>query len=141
MEPWFRRQPRWFRLLGPQFLLDQTYLRAVEHPGYRGSPAFRRYWLWLGLGLLVVWMAAVGAGIALAPLLPDLPHLVLVGTALFVSMLAPRLTTAPSWVAAVTGAGTALVMSGVAPSIAILAGAMAGVAAGARASTHRRASS
>src|SRR5689334_6157262 len=89
LSPWFRRQPTWFRLLGAQFVLDQTYLSAVERPGYGepgSEPLFRRYWLWLALSLLAVWVTAVGTGIAVAPLVPEMPHLLLVGTTLFVAM-------------------------------------------------------
>ena len=34
----FADQPRWFRWLGPATLLDQTYLSALNRPGYRVSP-------------------------------------------------------------------------------------------------------
>ena len=44
-----------------------------------------------------VWIAL---GIGLGPVLPDLPHLGLVGTALFVGLLVPRLTSRPAIVAA-----------------------------------------
>jgi predicted branched-subunit amino acid permease len=140
LEPWFRGQPRWFRLLGPQFLIDQTYLSAVERPAYRGAPAFRRYWLWLGLTLLAVWMSSVGAGIAFAPLVPDMPHLVLVGTGLFVALLVPRLVDRASWASAAGGAGGALAVSAVAPGLAILAGALVGVVTGALVSTREASS-
>jgi predicted branched-subunit amino acid permease len=140
LEPWFRGHPRWFRLLGPQLVIDQTYLSTVERPGYRHSAEFRRYWLWLGLSLLVTWITAVGSGIALAPLLPDLPHLVLVGTALFVAMLVPRLVSLPSWVAALTAAVAALAVTQVAPHLAILAGAAAGMLAAVAVSSRRESS-
>jgi predicted branched-subunit amino acid permease len=129
LEPWFRSQPRWFRLLGVQFVLDQTYLSAVERPEYRDSAVFRRYWLWMGLSLLGVWLAAVGTGVALGPLAPDMPHLILVGTAMFVGMLVPRLVNRASCVAAAAAAVAALGASHVAPTAAILAGAAAGVLA------------
>ena len=133
LEPWFRTQPRWFRLLGPQFVLDQTYLSTVGRPAYRDDDEqFRSYWLWLALSLLGVWTTAVGTGIALAPLVPDMPHLILVGTGLFVAMLVPRLVTLPNCVAALTATATALLVAQVAPQAAILAGAVAGVAAASR---------
>ena len=132
LEPWFRGQPRWFRLLGSQFVLDQTYLSVAERPTYGEEEArsdFRRYWLWLALTLLAVWTAALGTGIVLAPWLPDAPHLILVGTAMFVAMLVPRLVSRTSWVAAVAAAGTALLVAQVAADVAVLAGAAAGVVA------------
>jgi predicted branched-subunit amino acid permease len=129
LEPWFHGHPRWFRLLGAQFVLDQTYLSAVRHPAYRGSAQFRRYWLWLALSLLAVWTAALSAGITLAPLIPDMPHLVLVGTAMFVAMLVPRLIDLPSLVATGAASLAALVATQVLPNAAVLAGAAAGVIA------------
>jgi predicted branched-subunit amino acid permease len=126
LEPWFRDQPRWFRLLAPAYIQDQTYLSTVERPAYRGAQ-FRRYWWWLGSTLLVVWTGSVVLGMTVGPLLPDLPHLGLVGTALFVAMLTPRLVTRPD-VAAAGGAGlAALVVQAVAPELAILAGTAVGV--------------
>jgi len=141
LEPWFRNQPRWFRLVGAQFLLDQTYLSAVERPAYHqpgARAAFRRYWLWHALSLLAVWVVAVGSGMALGPLIPDMPHLVLVGTGMFVALLVRRLVTLQTCVGAVAAAGTALLVAHVAPHLAVLAGAAAGVAV-AVAVTPRRA--
>ena len=129
LAPWFRDQPRWFRLVGAQFLLDQTYLSAVARPAYGERPAlFRRYWVWLGLTLLAVWLVAVGSGMALAPLVPDLPHLVLVGTAMFVALLVPKLVDRPSLASALVAATTAALVAQVVSNIAVLAGAAAGVA-------------
>ena len=91
----FRTQPRWFRWLAPHLIIDQTYLMATTRPSFAGAD-FRRYWIWLGAGVLAVWTSSVAAGIALAPLLPDLPHLGLVATALFIGMLVPRLTSRPA---------------------------------------------
>lgn len=124
----FRDQPRWFRWLGPASLLDQTYLSALNHPGYRGS-AFRRYWGWLSLDLLLIWLAAIAVGLAAGPLLPDLPHLMLVGAAMFLAMLVPRMVDRPSVAAALAGAVVAVVAVFVLPSGAVLTGTIAGLVA------------
>lgn len=129
LEPLFRHQPRWFRLLGPQFLLDQTYLAASERTAY-GPAEFRRYWGWLGTYLLGIWLAAVAAGLVVAPLLPPLPHLGLVGVALFVAMLVPRLVSRTVLLVAGTSGVVALVAAQVVPEVAILAGCAAGVLVG-----------
>lgn len=126
LEPWFRNQPLWFKLLGPQFIQDQTYLSAINRKTYDDA-AFRRYWAWLGGSLLVVWTGSVVAGVLLAPWLPSLPHLALVGTALFIAMLVPRLLTRRAWLSAVASGATAWGMSHVLPQLAIITGAAIGV--------------
>lgn len=128
LEPRFRDQPLWFKLLAPQFLLDQTYLSAVERPDLFGS-AFRRYWGWLGLALLAVWTASVGLGLAVGPLVPPLPHLGLVAIAMFLAMLVPRLITREALVAAGVSVVGALLASRVVPELGIVCGTAIGVAA------------
>jgi predicted branched-subunit amino acid permease len=128
LEPWFRHQPLWFRLLAPHYIQDQTYLSAVQHTELRGRD-FRRYWAWAGLLLLVTWTGSVVAGLVLGPVLPPLPHLALVGTALFVAMLVPKLVDATTVVAAVAAATSALVVVRVLPQLGILGGTTAGVVA------------
>lgn len=128
LEPRFRGQPLWFRLLAPQFVLDQTYLSATGRPEISGAD-FRRYWAWLGTALLIVWTAAVTTGLLLGPLLPPLPHLALVGTALFIAMLVPRLVGREALVAAGVSVVVAVVVAHLVPSLGILGGTAAGVTA------------
>src|SRR4029453_1659370 len=125
----FRDHPRLFRWLAPQFLVDQTYVMALDRPELAGR-AFRRYWMTLGVGILIVWSGSIALGIAVAPVLPPLPHLALVGTALFVGLLLPRVATRPAVVAALAAAATAGACFVVLPALAIVAGALAGVTAG-----------
>ena len=61
--------------------------------------------------------------------MPNLPHLALVATALFIGMLVPRLRSRPSVVAAVVGGSVAAGVSVVLPALGIIAGTVAGVAA------------
>jgi len=128
LEPLFRGHPLWFRLLGAQFIQDQTYLSAIGRTTYRPDQ-FRRYWGWLGGLLLVVWTASVGAGLLVGPLLPPLPHLVLVGSALFLAMLVPRLVHRAAVTGAAAAGGAALVVTQVMPELGILGGTAAGVGA------------
>ena len=128
LEPRFRDQPLWFKLLAAHYILDQTYLSAIEREEIKGAD-FRRYWAWLGATLLVVWTSAVGLGLLVAPVLPPLPHLALVGTGMFVAMLVPRLVTRQSLIAAGAAVPTALVVVRVLPELGILGGTAAGLAA------------
>lgn len=128
LEPWFRGQPLWFRLLGSLFIQDQTYLSATARTDLRAA-GFRRYWAWLAGGVLTVWVASVGAGLLLGPVLPPLPHLTLVGSALFVAMLVPRLAGRPALAGAVAAAGGALLVAHLLPQLGILGGTAAGLVA------------
>jgi predicted branched-subunit amino acid permease len=127
LEPWFRDQPLWFRLLAPHFIQDQTYLSAIDRDQVRGRD-FRVYWTWAGGLLLVLWTASVAAGLLLGPVLPSLPHLALIGTALFVAMLVPKLSGRVTVAGAAAAAGIALVVVRFVPELGILAGTLAGVA-------------
>jgi predicted branched-subunit amino acid permease len=124
----FAHQPRLFRWMAPSLMIDQTFLMSQGRREL-GGEAFRRYWLWLGGFVLVVWTSSVAAGELLAPVLPPLPHLALVCTAMFLGLLLPRLVTRPAVVAAVVGGVTAGVVSELLPALGIVAGAVAGVAA------------
>jgi predicted branched-subunit amino acid permease len=125
----FLDQPTWFRWLAPQFVVDQTYLLSSARPELR-SRTFRRYWLWLGSFVLVAWCASIAVGMLTGPALPALPHLGFVGTALFLGLLAPRLTSRPAVTAALTGGLVAAVVGLVRPELGIVCGAIAGVMAG-----------
>jgi predicted branched-subunit amino acid permease len=127
LAPRFRGQPRWFRLLAPAFIQDQTFLSATGRPQYAGAD-FRRYWWWLSLSILAVWTGSVLGSVLAGRWLPDLPHLVLMGTALFVAMLVPRLVDRRSLTTAATAGAATLVVHLTLPTFAILGGTLAGLA-------------
>lgn len=130
LERQFRAPSWWFRLVGAHFIIDATFLGATARPRDESPEGFRRYWWVLGGGVLAVWTASVATGVLIGPKLPPLPHLALVGLALFVVMLAPRLTNRPAVVAA-GAAGIAAFIGNVAvPALAVPLGAAAGVLAG-----------
>ena len=61
----FAGQPILFRWLAPHLMIDQTFLMAQGRAELTGR-VFRRYWLWLGALVLVVWCSSVAAGELLA---------------------------------------------------------------------------
>jgi len=124
----FAGQPRLFRWLAPHLIIDQTFLLAEGRRELTGR-VFRHYWLWLGGLVLLVWCSSVAAGEILAPVLPPLPHLTLVCTAMFLGLLLPRVVTRPAVTAALVGAVTAALVSQLVPQLGIVAGAVCGVAA------------
>ena len=131
----FADQPRLFRWLAPHLIIDQTFLLAEARRELTGR-VFRHYWLWLGGLVLIVWCSSVAAGEILAPVLPPLPHLTLVCTAMFISLLRPRMVTRPAVAAALVGGVTAALVSHLAPQLGIIAGAICGIAAALALSTR-----
>jgi predicted branched-subunit amino acid permease len=129
MSPRFHGQPAWFRWLAPHFVIDQTYLLSNARPDL-DPRTFRRYWGWLGSIVLVVWSSSIAAGMIAGPVLPAMPHLGFVGTAMFLGMLAPRLTNRPAVAAAAAGGLVATAVGVVRPELGIVCGAVAGVMAG-----------
>ena len=142
LEPRFRDQPRWFRWLGPHFLVDQTFALATARDDLDDPVRFRRYWLVMGSLLALAWAGLIGVGMAVGPAVAVAgPALLFAPAALFVSLLVPRLTGRPGLAAATTAAAVAgaVTATGAVPAGAgVLAGAAAGVAV--TASLERRAS-
>ena len=131
LEPAFRDQPWWFRWLGIHFIIDGSFVAAMGRPALMADRVgFRRYWMHFGLLLLGIWTSSVAVGVLLGPVLPSLPHIGLIGLALFVSMLMPRLTSRPAVAAAAAAALVGPLTTLLVPSLGIIAGACAGVAAG-----------
>jgi predicted branched-subunit amino acid permease len=132
LEPRFRDQPRWFRWLGPHFLVDQTFALATARDGLDDPVRFRRYWLALGSLLALAWAGLIGVGMAAGPTVAVAgPALLFAPAALFVSLLVPRLTGRPDLAAAATAAAAASVLTatGAVPAgTGVLVGAAAGVA-------------
>jgi predicted branched-subunit amino acid permease/RimJ/RimL family protein N-acetyltransferase len=127
LEPAFREQPALFRWLAPVTIVDQTYAVATSRGSELADPArFRRYWLTAGLLLGLGWLAAVGVGIALGPVLPVDSPLSIAIPATFTSLLVPRLVNRP----AVAGAATAALVTALASPLPHGLGLLLGVAAG-----------
>jgi predicted branched-subunit amino acid permease len=129
LSPRFRGQPAWFRWLAPHFVIDQTYLLSNARPDL-DPRRFRRYWGCLGSFVLLVWSSSIAGGLLAGPVLPAMPHLAFVGTAMFLGMLMPRLTNRPAVAAAVVGGLVAAAAGFARPELGIVCGAIAGVLAG-----------
>lgn len=125
----FNGQPSWFRVAGPHVIIDQTYLAAQARPDLVGR-GFRCYWLSVGLGVMAVWTLAVGVGILAGPLLPPLPHLSLVGIALFLGMLVSRSRGRPARAAALTAGVVAPIAAHLLFGAGVIVGTVAGIAVG-----------
>jgi predicted branched-subunit amino acid permease len=133
LEPRFQGQPRWFRWLGPHFVVDPTFALVTARDDLTDPVTFRRYWLAMSGMLAVAWTGLVGLGVGIGPALAGGGGvLAFAPVAVFLGMVAPRLTDRP----ALTAAGVAgLVTAGLAysgslpPGSPVLVGAMVGVVA------------
>jgi predicted branched-subunit amino acid permease len=130
LESRFRSQPLWFRLIGPMLLIDQTFATATDR-GPNADRAFRRYWLVLGLTVLVGWSSSIAIGMIIGPVLPtDLP-LDATGTACLLGLLVPRLADRRALLAAVVAAAAAVAGLALPAGSGILLATGSGLLAGA----------
>ena len=95
ISPLFERQPRWFRLMGPHFLVDQSFALIAARPERHDPDWMRQYYMAASLTLATMWVTGVALGIALQPVLPkDWPISaaapVMVSALLGVSIRSPR---------------------------------------------------
>lgn len=138
LEPHFRSQPGWFRWLAPHFLVDQTYALAAARTDMQTPQRFRNYWLTLGVGIGVVWLAAMGVGLAVGQLLPASSPLEFAATAVFVGLLAPKLRDRRTITIAATAATVAAFASPLPSGLGLIVGVLSGLAVAAIAEVVRR---
>jgi predicted branched-subunit amino acid permease len=129
LEPGFRDQPRWFRWVGPQFVVDPTYAMAARRDDLADPRRFRRYWLAAGVGLGTVWVGLTVLGVVLAPVLPESAALDVAAPAMFLAVLVPQLRARPARAGASAAAVTAVVASPLPDGLGLLCGIAAGVLA------------
>jgi len=126
--PLFQQQPRWFRWLGPHFLVDQTYALATGRADLAEPTRFRRYWLTIAALLTVIWLASITVGMVFGPVLPASSPLDFAATAVFIGLLAPRLASSRSAVIAATAGLVAVAGSDLPSGTGLIAGVAAGLA-------------
>lgn len=129
LAPRFKDQPRWFRWVGPYFLIDQTFA-LVSHRNELSPNSWRRYYLGCGLFFYISWNISVVVGIVVGSNIPTEWRLDVAPAVMFAGLVIIGLSNWPGAVAAVTGAGVCLVSLGVPNNGGILIGAVAGVVAG-----------
>jgi len=142
MSTTFTHQPRWFRVLGPFVLIDQVF--AVMDTKRHLEPAdFRRFYVTLGLFFYLSWILVVSIGMILGPVIPTSWRLDLAPALMFTGLVVVAIDRSPALIAAVVGGGVAYLGINLPERLGILAGALAGVAAGgaAEAITLRRSQS
>ena len=122
------------RRLGAAYLLvDQNYAVAITRWAGGGEPPERRLPYFLGAGLLLwsVWQVSTLAGVLVGSSVPDDVPLDFAVPLVFLVLLVPALGAPPALVAAAAGGGAAVLAAEAgAGDLAILAGAVCGIAAG-----------
>jgi predicted branched-subunit amino acid permease len=125
----FADQPKWFRLLGPHFIVDQTYALASARHDLSEAARFRRYWLTVGLTIAGVWASAMTVGALIGPAVPASPATAFLPIAAFVGLLVAAVRDRPSVAAALAGCAVAL-LAPVVPGLRVLLGTATGAAVG-----------
>ncbi|HEX6256959.1 MAG TPA: AzlC family ABC transporter permease [Euzebyales bacterium] len=126
----FDDQPRWFRWLGPWFIIDQLFALASSRD--EQDPVwFRAYWLSAAALIGGIFTAMVVVGILLGPVLPTGAGLQFTVPAMFLALLVGQLRDRPALVAAIAGAGVTALALDLPHGLGLMAGAVAGAAAGA----------
>lgn len=129
LAPEFQDQPRWFRWVGPYFLLDQLFalvmLRLDDDPR-----TWRTYYLAVGVFFWTAWQVTVGIGLFVGPVIPSDWNLAFAVPILFVGLVVMGIDKSPKLVAALAGAGFTFVFAGLPNRGGLLVGALLGVLAG-----------
>ena len=130
LAPVFRGQPRWFRWLGPTFLVDQLFALAVLQ-AERPAAVLRRYYLTVGLFFYTTWLIAVSLGMVVGPIIPAAWRLDAAPVLMFAGLVVFAVNRRPAAVAAIVGGSVGLAAVGLRDRLGIIVGAVAGVLAGA----------
>ncbi len=129
LAPRFGDQPRWFRWVGPYFLIDQTFALVTPRTDLTATQ-WRRYYLAAGGFFFVSWTTCVTLGLAVGSAIPTEWRLDVAPAVMFAGLVVLGLTNRPGIVAAVVGATVSALTLEVPNNGGILIGAVSGVIAG-----------
>jgi predicted branched-subunit amino acid permease len=129
LSPRFNDQPKWFRWVGPFFLIDQLFaLSSVRDE--LSSRDWRHFYLTAGIFYFVSWTLTVTLGMLVGSAIPTEWRLDVAPAIMFSGLVVLGLTNRPGIVAAITGAGVCLLALDAPNNGGILVGAISGVVAG-----------
>lgn len=129
LSPRFADQPRWFRWVGPFFLIDQLFALTTVRTELDAS-TWRRFYLSAGVFYFLSWTTTVTIGLVVGSAIPTEWRLDVAPAIMFAGLVVLGLTNRPGIVAAVTGAVVCLLALDVPNNGGILIGAVSGVLAG-----------
>jgi predicted branched-subunit amino acid permease len=128
LSPLFEHQPRWFRFIGPHFLVDQTYTLVMGRVE-RTEPAWMRaYYLTCTAIVGAVWLPLVAVGIVIEPVFPASWPIGLAGSLMVASLLGTSLRTWRAVVVAAVGFGSGLVLLPITGTLTVLIATVLAVA-------------
>lgn len=130
IRPRFVTFPRWFRIVGPYVLLDQSFAMALDQPDEMGDRA--RMWHFLGSGafLWAMWISVTTLGIVFGDVINPDWQLSFAGPILFGGLMVLSISDRAGVVAAAVGAVVSIVASGLPQGSGVLVAIVCGVAAG-----------
>lgn len=115
----------------PYMLTDQAASLALLHYRDEHDPVRRRWWFLGAAGIIVIgWWIGTTAGVLVGGSLPDDLDIGFAVPAMFIAVLVPSLTDRPSVVAAAVGGAVTVLAAPLPNGLNIMAGALAGIAAG-----------
>ena len=129
LSPRFNDQPRWFRWVGPFFLIDQLFALVNTRTAMAG-PQWRRFYLSAGIFYFVSWTTVVTLGLVVGSSIPTEWRLDVAPAIMFAGLVVLGLANRPGIVAAAVGAVVCLLALDVPNNGGILVGAVSGVIAG-----------
>lgn len=129
LSPRFNDQPRWFRWVGPFFLIDQLFALASVRTSMPADQ-WRRFYLSAGIFYFVSWTTIVTLGLVVGSSIPVEWRLDVAPAIMFAGLVVLGIANRPGIVAAVVGAGVCLLALDVPNNGGILVGAVSGVVAG-----------
>jgi predicted branched-subunit amino acid permease len=129
LAPRFTDQPRWFRWIGPFFLIDQVFALTTARDDLSASE-WRRSFLTTGLFFFTTWNVLVTFGLVAGSAIPADWRLDVAPAVMFAGLVTVGITNRPGVVAAVTGAVVCFAALEVPSNGGILIGAVSGVIAG-----------
>jgi predicted branched-subunit amino acid permease len=129
LSPRFNDQPKWFRWVGPFFLIDQLFALSSVRVELSARD-WRRFYLTAGIFYYASWTLTVTLGMLVGSAIPTEWRLDVAPAIMFAGLVVLGLTNRPGIVAAVTGAGVCFLALDAPNNGGILIGAIAGVVAG-----------
>jgi len=133
LAPHMRPLSRSWKWLLAYFMTDEVYAISISRfTGNGNSPTANLHWFYLGSGvaLWLCWLASTAVGVVFGSRIPASWGLDFAIALTFIALVVPVLANRASVLAAVVGAGLAVLLVGLPYSLGIVAAAIGGIVAG-----------